>query len=113
MSVRDFNTDHLEPRAAEIAKAIVAHMTDQLNQAPDGGGCRAFYDVEEWVERGEAHGHGAVLILCHDGGDLCEFMEYPDEGEFSYGFDELLTELGVYASPCTGWYTALYDLEAK
>ena len=110
MATKDFNTEHLKGKAKTVANGIVKWLTDRNGEAPDGGGCKAFYTAKEWKERGEDYGTDAVLILVHDGGDLAplcndDYEDYKSSDEFS---KYLQDKHGVYLQPCTCWYTAVY-----
>lgn len=112
MAKNDFDTSNLSGKAKTIANSIVEWMTQRYGEAPDGGGCRAFYSQKEWKERGESYGSGSVLILCHDGGDLAPLCNWDYECYESMDkFKVFLKEKhGVYAEQCTSWYTAVYPL---
>lgn len=108
----DFNTDHLSGKAKTIADGIIKFLTERNGEAPDGGGCKAFYSIKEWKERGESYGTKSLLILCHDGGDLgpvCnhDYECYKAMEDFA-GF--LRNHYGVYVEQCTSWYSAVYPL---
>jgi hypothetical protein len=74
------------------------------------GGCRAFYTPEEWKARGEPYGHGACLIVCHDGGDLAPLfnLDYENYQGWETMF-QVLDNHGYLAESMTGWATAIYD----
>jgi len=91
----------------QAAVAILAHVTRKDPKA-SGGGCRAFYTPEEWKERGEKYGTTSVLVICHDGGDMCPYFSLDYGWEMAEGMNDVLRELGLYAEACTGWYTAIY-----
>ena len=71
------------------------------------GGCRTFYSPAEWKARGEEFGLESVLIVVHDGGALSDYNSIPSWRE---SLEATLTKLGLYAEPCTCWYTALYRI---
>jgi hypothetical protein len=76
------------------------------------GGCRTFYHPKEWANRGESYGTKSHLILVHDGGCFSEYNEYlgPNcQGWLEDTRDELAA-IGLYAEPCTCWYTAFYEI---
>ena len=107
--MEDFNIPiELSENGKKAAQAIVALLTEELS-SPSGGGCKAFYTPEEWQDRGELYGHGAVLIVVHDGGDQARYFNMDYE---QYACVERmgahLGPLGLYAQQCTGWYSAVY-----
>lgn len=105
----DFDTSHLTGKVKDIADSIVSFLTKSLEQPPYGGGCRAFYSVEEWTERREDYGCNSLLILCHDGGDLASFCNYDyEQYESMEKLREHLDTLGVYVEQATGWYSCVY-----
>jgi hypothetical protein len=111
MATSDFTTAHLNGKAKELADAIVDYITAQLGEAPDGGGCKAFYAPKEWAARGERYGHDAVLVLVHDGGDLALYCNPDYDLGASYTverFNAVLKARGYYIELCTGWYSAVY-----
>ena len=76
-----------------------------------GGGCRAFYSPKEWAARGETYGHNSELVVVHDGGDLAPFFNYDYERyELTEEMHNALKKRGLYAEPCTCWYTAIYRM---
>jgi hypothetical protein len=105
----DFDTGHLSGEAAQVANTVLAICRQYHGLAASGGGCRAFYTPEEWMERGEQYGLSSVLIICHDGGDMAPFFNSDYE---AYGWmevmDNALRKEGFWAEPCTSWYTAVY-----
>ena len=110
--MNDFDTSNLSGKAKTIADGIIKFLTERNGEAPDGGGCRAFYSTKEWKERGESYGTSSLLILCHDGGDLgpvCnhDYECYKAMEDFA-GF--LRNHYGVYVEQCTSWYSAIYPL---
>ena len=98
-----------QPAARAIAERIISHATERLGETPYTGGCRAFYTAQEWAARGERYGTRAELVVVHDGGDLALFFN-PDRGgwESTEAMNTALMQMGYYAEPCTGWYTAIY-----
>lgn len=72
------------------------------------GGCRLYYSGEEWAERGEQFGKGAILILVHDGGDLSNYNG-PTEPLRDEGLRLALYAADMWIESCTGWYDAIYD----
>lgn len=102
---KDFTTEHLRPHERVIAEAVLSVLPDDAT----GGGCQAFYSPDKWKERGETYGHGSLLIVVHDGGDLAPYCSL-DYG--CYGLNgrmvEALSKAGVYVEQCTSWYSAIY-----
>jgi hypothetical protein len=98
--------DGLSAKGRKAAETLVK----LAGKGADGGGCRAFYTPEEWADRGEQYGLKSLLIICHDGGDLAPFLNWD---YCAYAKTEkaitALSEHGVYAEQCTGWYTAIYE----
>lgn len=112
MARNDFSTEHMSGKAKTIANGIVKWMTERYGEAPDGGGCKAFYTAQEWKARGEDYGRGSLFILCHDGGDLgplCN-MDYECYKAMDDFHQFLREKYNVYAEQCTSWYTAIYSL---
>ncbi len=108
----DFRTDTLTGEALRLAVAIREFMRSE--DALYNGGCRAFYSPDEWKERGEMFGTGSALILCHDGGELSYRCNWDKcRIEEIRRFDDFIYTLGYYVESLTGWYSALYPLEAK
>lgn len=90
--------------------AIVVWL--KANDLDHTGGCRAFYSPAEWKARGEEYGITSELVIVHDGGDLApvfnidyEMYELQDRMDI-----EVLRPLGLFAEPCTCWYTAIYKV---
>ena len=111
MADSDFATDHLNGKAKQIARHIVAFLKKhQGGQAPDGGGCRAFYTPEQWTARGEHYGCNSLLVLVYDGGDLSNVISLDaSNGRAFFELDEeLRKKFGVYIEHCTHWYAAVY-----
>ncbi len=77
------------------------------------GGCNAFYSPQAWRERGEEYGCDAELIVVYDGAEL-KYLFSLDAcmATNSYSpveiMQEKLSEAGLYAQECTGWYSAIY-----
>jgi hypothetical protein len=73
------------------------------------GGCTPFYSAKQWKDRGEEYGTEAELVIVHDGGDFSEYFSYMSEyPKLQDRMNEALNKLGLYAEPCTCWYTAIY-----
>lgn len=69
------------------------------------GGCETFYSPKAWAARGEEYGHGSLLIVVHDGGDVAQVCNM-DYGNYDL-HDKLmayLDEKGYEFEPCTCWY---------
>jgi hypothetical protein len=109
MDNQDFNIpNNLNAQGQQAAEAIVALMTAELT-TPSGGGCKAFCTPEEWADRGEDYGQGAVLIVVHDGGDQARYfnLDYC-QYEAHDRMHTCLEKLGLFAEQCTCWYSAVY-----
>ena len=115
----DMAIDHLSKEQKNIANTILATIAERESanfthrRGPiSGGGCRAFYTPDEWLDRGEDYGTRSKLIVCHDGGDLLPYFSYDgtDYGR-SEKMEEALEKLGYYAEQCTCWYTAIYPID--
>ena len=113
MSTNDFRTEHLSGPTKALADAIVGWLAAYCGEAPDGGGCRAFYAPAEWIARGEDYGCDSALVLVHDGGDLSPFCNW-SHGRYKAieAFSAFLKTKGFFVEQCTGWYSAVYPLEA-
>lgn len=111
MSANDFRTTHLRGETRKLADAIVGWLTTYLGEAPDGGGCTAFYSPAAWRKRGETYGGDSALVLVHDGGDLSPFCSWI-HGNYKAmdAFQAFLKSQNYYVDPCTGWYSAVYKL---
>lgn len=73
------------------------------------GGCKAFYSPAQWEERGEEYGRGALLIVCHDGGDLAPFFNHDYQCYASMEkMRKALERVGCFVEQCTSWYSAVY-----
>lgn len=104
---KDFDTKNLTGEALRIASVVKLVMGEGVS----GGGCKAFYSPQEWIEKGEEYGARSTLILVHDGGDLAPYCNYDYE---CYGLIEkmnkALGEFGYYIENCTSWYSAVYKV---
>lgn len=102
----------LSEDALDIHKEIHAAIMGVIGPEAETGGCRAFYTGEEWRERGERYGQGALMIVVHDGGDHAPYFNW-DYGAYPAmeKMNKTLEKVGVWAEQCTGWYTAIYAKE--
>ena len=115
-TTKDMTTEALNTGQKRIANTIletIADMNGYNDKYPiSGGGCKAFYTPDEWLDRGEDYGIRSKLIVCHDGGDLLPYFSYDGTG---YGRNERMVEalekLGYYAEQCTCWYTTIYPID--
>ena len=93
-------------RAAQVILNVL-----KKNKETHTGGCKALYTPGEWRKRGEEYGLKSELVVVHDGGDVASYFNYDYE---EYGrCDEMTNALGskgLFAEPCTSWYTAVYCL---
>lgn len=105
----DFDTSHLSGDAAQAANIVLSVCRQYHGLSASGGGCRAFYTPEEWLEREEKYGTSSVLIVCHDGGDMAAFFN-PDYEAYGWMdvMQKALQKEGFMAEQCTSWYTAVY-----
>jgi hypothetical protein len=109
----DFDTAHLsgdELKVANIVKKVLASGTDYRRKI-SGGGCKAFRRTCDHIELGEEYGHGAVLILVHDGGDLAPWINY-NYGQYDWcnELSEALEKEGYLLEQCTCWYACVTKL---
>lgn len=115
-TTKDMSVETLSIEQIVIANTIletIADMNGYNDKYPiSGGGCKAFYTPDEWLDRGEDYGTHSKLIVCHDGGDLLPYFSYDGT---DYGRNERMVEalekLGYYAEQCTCWYTAIYPID--
>ena len=112
MSTKDFSTDHLSGEAKELAEAIRAFLREYNEAEPDGGGCKAYYTPEEWAERGEPYGHGGVVVLVHDGGDLAPFCNWDYGYRLPERFTAFLKHHGYWIEQGTSWHSTVFKGEA-
>ena len=97
--------------AREFAKKLLNYAAAlEFNYT---GGCKLFYSGAEWRERGEAWGNNAVMVICHDGGDFWEILNY--DSNFNArkytgvnAVSKIADECGVWTEALTGWATAVY-----
>ena len=111
-------------RAYEI---IVAYLKER--GFSDNGGCKAFYSPAEWAAREESYGTKSHLVVVYDGGaarpvfsmdaayDLdCAIYSETGKTRKPYslyeGMQDKLREAGLYFEECTGYYSAIYSVEA-
>lgn len=113
MATDDFKTTDLRGKTETLADAIARWLAQRLGRYPDGGGCRAFWSPKQWRDRGEDYGQKSELVLVHDGGDLAPHCNALYEDARAYrDFAAFLRTLGYYVEQCTGWYSAVYPLDA-
>lgn len=110
MGTQDFNIPtELSADVKEAAQTIINTIQDTFGKDASGGGCRLFYTVDEWKDRGEEYGTTAALILVHDGGDAAPFLNL---NYMVYDLHEKLrasvSKQGFYIEQCTSWYSAMY-----
>lgn len=102
-------TKALGSKGRAAAEAILAFL--QEKNLTDHGGGGKFYGPEEWENRGESYGLGALLIVTHDGGDHAPAFNWDYE---AYDLVEdlrlALQKIGVYVEQCTSWYSAIYPI---
>ncbi len=102
----------LTPKGRAAAEAILAFLREK-NLTDHGGGGK-FYGPEEWEDRGEDFGTGALLIVIHDGGEHAPAFNWDYE---DYNLvEELrrsLEKVGVYVEQCTSWYSAVYPMPGQ
>lgn len=112
MASSDFDTSSLRGKPKKVADSIVAFLTRRLGAAPSGGGCKAFYSKDEWRNKGERDcGPAAILILCHDGGDLSPYCNLDYEVYSAYeALQQMLEkEHGVWLEQGSSWYSVVYS----
>lgn len=114
--MNDFDIpDTLNDNAKKIAKAITKHITNHIakvyDQEPSGGGCRAFYSPQEFLEKGiiSEIKDNMELIICHDGGDADPFFN-DDYQKYSWieGMNNTLREFGVCAERYNSWFSIIF-----
>lgn len=106
----DYSVAALKGKARKAAEKILEVI--KRHETPCSGGCKCFYSAQEWEERGEEHGQGAILIVCHDGGSQAKYFNWDyEQPNLISELSEELEELGVYAEQCTGWYSAVYEVK--
>lgn len=92
----------------KAAKLIVKVMKE--HELYDTGGCRAFYTPQDWKDRHESYGHGAELIVVHDGGAAAHWFNWDYESnKFVEIMFKELAKIEVHPEQCTSWYTAIYS----
>ena len=99
-----------EAAATALLEAVATWARETWNREPWAGGCRAFRSPAEWAESGNEYGHGALLVVVHDGGDMASLLnfDYGDARAVSRQVSALQS-VGAYAESCTSWYTAIYS----
>lgn len=93
--------------AAERLREFIGEH--ELADHGGGEGHQLLYTRQQWVDRGEEYGLGAVLIVTHDGGVHAPAFDH------SYGSYDLrealrhwMTQHGFWIEQCTSWYSAVY-----
>jgi hypothetical protein len=111
--MNDFDRpDGLSPEGEKALDALLGFI--QYRDLRSGGGCRAFYTPEEWKARGELYGTESVLIICHDGGDLAPMCNMDYECyKLHDEMQRVMGQAGFFVQDCTGWYSAVYPVEAR
>ena len=99
--------ENLSPEGQTAAEVIAAYLTEY--ELTYFGGCRLFYSPEEWERRGEKYGLKSELIVCYDGGDAGEVLQF-DGGALADGLVEALRKKNLYTEECTSWYSAVYKI---
>lgn len=111
-------------RAHEV---IVAYLKE--HGFADNGGCQAFYSPAEWAAREEKYGSRSLLVIVYDGGAVrpvfsmdgaydLDCAVYRETGKkrkpysLYEGMQAKLREAGLYFEECTGYYSAIYSVEA-
>jgi hypothetical protein len=107
---KDFEIPNdLSDLGRQVAETIVKTIRHLVGDSVTGGGCKAFYSPEEWQDRGEQYGLSSELIVVYDGGDLSSCFSYLSGlPEFEEAMTKALEDIGVWAEPCTCWYSAVY-----
>lgn len=75
------------------------------------------YTGPAWKARGESYGHGAALVVVHDGAPAGRFLSMdkaywtgrPGCYDGYEALQESLRAAGLYMEDCTVWYTAIYE----
>ena len=97
----------LSPDGKKAARIILKVLKD--SGLTYTGGCTTFYTPKQWRDRGEKYGRRSELLVVHDGGDVGQFFNYD---YFEYAMITRMTEAldadGLWAEPCTNWYTAIF-----
>lgn len=106
--MEDLKFDHLTEDASKAAQAVLEISTQVLARVPDCGGCRAFYDPEEWAALGREPVEGAVLLMAHDGGDLSDIFSHHSKGQYIEEVVDLLEKAGYVQDPINGWSSAIF-----
>ena len=101
----------LSRQGRKAAMAILKIAADPETGKVYTGGCTPFSTPKAWKELGNEYGLNSELIVIHDGGDLHYYFN-PDYEAYSMMevMNEALAKLGLYAQPCTCWYTAIYKI---
>lgn len=107
------NVEAIPHDLSEVGVKAAMVIINRLTQ--DGmtytGGCTPFYSPKEWIARGGAYRHGAVLIICHDGGEVATYLgSDPNDELYSQLVGDLDAE-GLWVESCTNWYSAVYEID--
>lgn len=128
MKTTDEKTLAMPEGLGELGKKAYEIIVDYLVEVKrtNTGGCDTFVAPDEWKKRGEEYGHGGVLIVVYDGGDVGAVFDYDKAYEHDcarFGhvdtdqyvpyemLEEMSSRLGrfdLYFEPCTRWYGAVY-----
>lgn len=105
--------DDLSARAKEAADVVIKAAEEHSPRKSDPGH-RDFYSQAEWRARGERYGRDAVLIVVHDGGSLAPLFNLDYEAyKAANKMNKAIRDAGFVSEICTGWYTAIYDVNGK
>lgn len=125
---RDFAMpDGLTAQGRRAHEIIVAYLKQR--GFSDNSTCKAFYAPAEWAAREEAYGTKSHLVVVYDGGAIrpvfsmdaaydLDCAVYQETGkkrepyELYEGMQAKLREAGLYFEECTGYYSAIYSVEA-
>jgi len=93
-----------EDRIVEQAKAIVDNTMRCIGDRFDG----LFYSPEEWQQRGELYGEGAVLIVTHDGGAAA--FAFDMRSPVYVEMQKELEKIGLFMDSLTCWATGIFRI---
>ena len=100
--------DHLPEDLRQIAQVVLEVVEPSHNPST-----QSFYTPEAWRARGEEYGCDSLLVVRHEGGDLAPYFSYDYEAyQQIEQMRQRLAEIGLYAEQCTGWYSAIYRIDA-